>query len=86
MHVSEPPTRSRRARPGALAIVHDASATGALVAGAPLPLVLAATRSEGEAPRVELVVKHAEALSLYNRTAHVGAGKERAADEGARDE
>ena len=58
-------------QPGALAIVHDEHGTGDLVAGARMPLVLAATRTASDPPAVELVVKQAEALSLYNRTAHV---------------
>ena len=58
------------AAPGAIAIVHDAHDTNELVAGTPLPLVLAAVRTTSNPPHVELVVKQAEALSLYNRTAH----------------
>ena len=54
-------------RPGALVIVHDPLGMRDLDYGKPLPLVLAATRFTQ--PMVELVVKQAEAISLYNRTA-----------------
>lgn len=58
------------AEPGAIAIIHDPEGMGALAAGKPMPLVLAASRTVGKAPHVELVVKQAEAISLYNRTAN----------------
>ena len=58
------------AEPGAIAIVHDVHDTGDLVAGQPMPLVLAATRTPTDPPSLELAIKQAESLSLYNRTAH----------------
>ena len=74
------------AKPGAIAIVHDVHNTGELVMGEPLPLVLAATRTATSMPMVELVIKQAEALSLYNRAAHnrkpeAGAGESGAMQE-----
>ena len=50
--------------------VAGAEGMGALATGKPMPLVLAASRTVGKAPHVELVVKQAEAISLYNRTAN----------------
>ena len=64
------------AQPGALVLVHDPAGRNELDYGKPLPLVLAATRSASSSPggpvHVELVVKAAEAISLYNRTAGQG--------------
>ena len=61
---------AQAATAGTVAIVHDEAETGAMVVGKALPLVLAATLTSGTAPHIELVVKQAEALSLYNRIAH----------------
>jgi len=71
------------ASPGAIAIVHDAAGAGELVLGEPLPLVLAATRTDSTPPVVELVVKQQEAISLYNRTAHVSSGASAGGSAGA---
>jgi len=54
---------------GCVAIVHDPQGTGTMPADGPLPLVLAATRTPGLAPTLELSIKGSEAASLYNRTA-----------------
>ena len=62
------------ARPGSIVLVHDVDGLNALPVGKPMPLVLAATRSSGESPMVELGVKAAEAISLYNRTANQPGG------------
>lgn len=59
------------AAPGGLALVHDPEGTGTLRVDQPLPLVLAAIRSVGDAPVIELVVKNAECTSLYNRIANL---------------
>lgn len=58
------------ASPGAVVLVHDAEGIGQIPYGKPMPLVLAAMRSSGANPHVELVVKASEAMSLYNRTAN----------------
>ena len=56
---------------GCIAIVHDPKGLGVLADDQPLPLVLAAMRSPGDSPLIELVVKQAESTSLYNRMANL---------------
>ena len=55
------------AQPGSLVVVHDPRGRGALVAGEPLPLAIAAMRSGGHAPRVDCLVKKAETNVMFLR-------------------
>lgn len=74
LHTTEPYLAHLTMHPpiltGAVVLVHDAEGIGQIPYGKPMPLVLAAMRSSGANPHVELVVKASEAMSLYNRTAN----------------
>ena len=79
--LSDPATRAAliAAEPGTLALVHDPDQRGSLPPdGEPLPLVLAASRSAGDSPLIEIAIKNAECSSLYSRFAALHAPAEEA--------